>query len=479
MLSSLLAAFLMLSICFSTSASANPLSQGSSKPGGLAFNINFQQSGSQYIFTDIFSWPWLNNRPSDTRDVLPFCSNETDYDCIQSVEGKLTTTDAWEEFTPATTLHNLHVNRDLSQPYAYFTPADANFPMLWKAPEIFRTEAGLNYLVSAYREAAGLSFRVTPVEATLNLESRPGSSCVSHYQEFDCIKAYNFPKNVEVRMKIRLNQYLKDLGGWMRGSAFNPKINVQQSKTFLLLSLQGEPMYRPTAWLKVPTEEQIKLNPNATCKPNLDCTWIRHNDYLYDFKLFSERLEEKSLGEASSWEFKSDLKGYLRPINPCEQDIEGGLSGYVFNNAAIYDSNYPWWDSESSSLNYEVASPHLLSDGSVASGYYQLVISQKTAECLWKVNVNQSKATVQILDSDGSTQVATSTLNVKDGFVYISATGFHYSATKLSLALRSTSVAPSPKPSNRPSSIKCRKGKAIKTIKGIKPVCPKGFVQIK
>jgi hypothetical protein len=351
--------------------------------------------------------------------------------------------------------------------------------MLWKAPESMRTDAGLSYLVSAYREAAGITFRLTPVEATLNVRSKVDNSCVTQYQEIDCIRGFNFPKNVEVRMKIRLNQYLKDLGGWMQGSAFNPKINVLPSNDFLLLTLQGEPIYRPSAWIKVPTEDQIKLNPYAPCKPDLDCTWIRHNDYLYDFKIFSDRLEEKSLGEASSWAFYSRLNTYLRPVNPCEQNIESGLSGYIFNNAAVYDSNRPSWDSESSSLNYEVASPHFLSDGTVASGYYQLVISQKTAECLWKVNVNYSKAAVQIIDSNGTNQVATTTVRVSDGFVYISVSGFHYSASKISLALKSTAVASTPKPSSKVVSYRCRKGKTIKSFKAVKPICPNGYVLVK
>jgi hypothetical protein len=479
LLSILLASVLMLSIWLPYSATATPLSQGSSKPGDLAFELNFQQSGSQYIFTDTFSRHWLSNRPSELTDVLPACIKETDYDCIQSVEGKSVDGDVWEEFTPETVLHNLHVNRDLSKPYAYFTPPDANFPMLWKAPESMRTEAGLSYLISAYRWAPGLTFRISPVEATLNVRSRIDNSCITHYQEIDCIRAFNFPKNVEVRMKIRLNYYLKDLSGWMQGSAFNPKINVQKSSNFVLLTLQGEPIYRPSAWIKVPTEDQIKLNPNAPCKPDSDCTWIRHNNYLYDFKLFSNRLEEKSLGEASAWAFYSWQNTYLRPVNPCEQNIESGMSGYIFNNAAIYDSNRPSWDPQSSSLNYEVASPHFLSDGSVASGYYQLVISQKTAECLWKVNAMNSKAAVQIIDSNGANQVATTTVRVSDGFVYISVSGFHYSASKISLALKSTATASSPKPSSKVVSYRCRKGKTVKSFKAAKPICPKGYVLVK
>jgi hypothetical protein len=472
-------ALIISSIALSSSASAKPLSYGTAQPGAAAFSFDSMGAPSQIVFTDFFNEFWKYNWPNYSRDILPVCQKESDSDCIQSVEARNLNGAKWEEFIPTTILHNVHVNRDSSQPYLELTPPNANFPYLWTGPESMRTEAGLNYLISGIQSGTGLNFRVVPVKAGSVRELNNGGGCLSFYQEFECVKGYNFPINVEIRMKVRLNKNLKYMGGWFQGSVRNPEIKSEDNKNYTLISLQGEPVYRPTAQVEMSTEEQINRDFYTICKAGQHCINIRNSGDLYVLKQFPNRLNEKSLGEASSWAFDSSAYSYLDTSGPCVPSLENGLTGYVFNNAAIYDRNYPTWNEEKSVLNYEVASPHLLSDGSVSVGYYQIAISQKAAECLWKVNVNRSQASVQILDSDGTSQVATSTLNVRDGYVYISVDGFHYSATQMSVTLKEVKITATPKATNTIKTIKCRKAKMTRIVTGPKPICPKGYAQVK
>ena len=98
------------------------------------------------------------------------------------------------------------------------------------------------------------------------------------------------------------------------------------------------------------------------------------------------------------------------------------------------------------------------------------------------------KAELSIVSADGSPQVATTVINEKNGWVYLSAANFEFSAPIIKAKLtQEVVVEPTPTPTPTPSAtatakpvakkitISCVKGKTVKKVTAVKPKCPAGY----
>ena len=146
------------------------------------------------------------------------------------------------------------------------------------------------------------------------------------------------------------------------------------------------------------------------------------------------------------------------------------------------------WDARTQSLTYKVAAPHYSADGSVFRGTYDLALKSATARCLYGFTNAPVSATIEVQSTDGSTQLATTLLREKDGWLYLSASGFTFSSPTIKVKLTQDALAvmaPAPAPSTpaatvaKPTvnrvTITCVKGKTTKKVSGTKPVCPSGY----
>jgi hypothetical protein len=147
-----------------------------------------------------------------------------------------------------------------------------------------------------------------------------------------------------------------------------------------------------------------------------------------------------------------------------------------------YSGTAPTWDGES--LQYKVAGLHFLPDGkTLTSGSYDLAMRSDTARCLYGFTNAPISASISVTSADGEQKVATTVLNEKNGWLYLAAYGFSFSAPTIKIKLtqeKPKEVAPTPTPTPSASkaaikTIKCVKGKTVKTVKGVTPKCPAGF----
>ena len=133
-------------------------------------------------------------------------------------------------------------------------------------------------------------------------------------------------------------------------------------------------------------------------------------------------------------------------------------------------------------------SSFFLSNGSVFKGNYDLVMRSDVARCVYKFSSAPVSATVEIISEDGSPQIATTTVGEKDGWIYLSASGFTYSSPTLKVKLvqskvevpvepAPTALAPaaSPQVAAAKKSITCMKGKTVKKVTAVNPKCPVGY----
>jgi hypothetical protein len=112
-------------------------------------------------------------------------------------------------------------------------------------------------------------------------------------------------------------------------------------------------------------------------------------------------------------------------------------------------------------------------------------------------NVSKSpKVEVSVINSDGTTQVATTSFKIENGFLVVNARGFHFSSPTVQLKVikvenptPAVSASPEPAPmasekavasglvikSGKKVTISCIKSKILKKITGINPKCPPGY----
>ena len=164
-------------------------------------------------------------------------------------------------------------------------------------------------------------------------------------------------------------------------------------------------------------------------------------------------------------------------MNKCLND-SSKLVGFVTTNAMAYSGTAPTWDGES--LQYKVAGLHFLPDGkTLTSGSYDLAMRSDTARCLYGFTNAPISASISVTSADGEQKVATTVLNEKNGWLYLAAYGFSFSAPTIKIKLtqeKPKEVATTPSVTKTEvKTIKCVKGKTVKTVKGVKPKCPAGY----
>jgi len=174
---------------------------------------------------------------------------------------------------------------------------------------------------------------------------------------------------------------------------------------------------------------------------------------------------------------------------------QGKFQGVVTTNASIYQGSPPTFDGDS--FDYKVAGVHRKTNGEIFQGSYDLILDSKFARCLYRFSSAPVKASVSITNAEGSSNIATSTFNEKDGWMKLSMNGFTFSSPKISVKLEQEKViaaptatpTPSPTPTTKPSpvastaaksavkksTIVCVKGKVTKKVTAMNPKCPAGY----
>ena len=158
----------------------------------------------------------------------------------------------------------------------------------------------------------------------------------------------------------------------------------------------------------------------------------------------------------------------------------------------------PVWDPATETIKVRLETPHLKPDGELNLGYLEIRIPRKSAICMWGFDLDGSiKASVSITYDDGSVPSVATVIGkrVQDDYLIITS-GFHFSSPNFAVKITQAAAtpAPSPTPSPAPSisatptpvakvaaapkkkiTISCAKGKTIRKVTGLTPVCPKGY----
>ena len=151
---------------------------------------------------------------------------------------------------------------------------------------------------------------------------------------------------------------------------------------------------------------------------------------------------------------------------------DAGYSVQAFNSNAAGE---PFWDAANQSLNFAVPSPHLMASGEENTGFFKLWTTDSYMNCQWIGNTlaKANKISIQIVNKDGSEQMAVSSVVHTGGKLYVSASGFHYSAP--TIRVKDASVI---QPTPIKKTITCvsvKNSKLSKKVTAIAPKCPAGY----
>lgn len=149
-----------------------------------------------------------------------------------------------------------------------------------------------------------------------------------------------------------------------------------------------------------------------------------------------------------------------------------GDKGYTVQAFNSNSAGSPSWNNQSKSLNFAIESPHSKASGASNLGFFKLWTSDAYVNCKWPGNdlTGNAKLEVRIISEDGTAQTSTNQVTHTNGKIFVSASGFHYSAPTIKL-VNATTLASNPSI----KTIKCLKGKSIKLVSGKAPKCPTGY----
>ena len=366
--------------------------------------------------------------------------------------------------------------------------------------------------------------------------SGANNGCVSPGIKGECPIAWPLPKEVRFKLDIRTSV---PVNSFMHGRLSDPVINiVNEDVNRQLFTVEAGPVNVPILYTWVKNSDMPKAlydylyamkdwggtyiysdgNGNSRDNVQLRIPFETYNETRFrEYLWWLEVAKDKSIGNKTMWVARTLSQSEIETSGTkrCLADTKS-LTGIVTTNANMYISAPPTFNEVTKTLDYKVASPHEDPTGKLNVGSYNLVLSSEAARCLYNFTKAPVSATVSIVSADGNSQIATTSVSEKNGWLYLSANGFTYSAplvrVKLTqeaenvvgtptptaspspattpsvvaspLATPSASPTPTMTPKPRASSqaaagkkvtITCVKGKTTKKVTAVSPKCPIGF----
>lgn len=294
-----------------------------------------------------------------------------------------------------------------------------------------------------------------------------------------CALAWPLPSDVTFSLKLKLRTKIQ---GWLHGRLGDVSASIATSTDGdQLITVSGKPLIVPIVyqWFhldSLPTSISKFYNGDkefmkqgtlfSTEADNANASILK--DYIrYEERDFPEAMAwydaigDRANAVATAWTIRSIEDGNL-PAS-CGK-ASNQLSGIVTTNSNMFIAEPPKFNRVDQTLDYKVASPHYLPDGTIFKGTYNLVMRSDYARCIYNYSSAPVSASVSVLSLNGTSQIATSTLYEKSGWLYLSANNFTFSSPTLKVKLTQKV---------KTQLISCTNGS--KVIKTSSSVCPKGY----
>jgi hypothetical protein len=323
-----------------------------------------------------------------------------------------------------------------------------------------------------------------------------------------CLTIQTFPEGIAFGFSAK---FKNQLTGWWHGRFSTPEITSEIKDGVMNFSVIANPIKVPTVFGWVDTvslPEDLKaryskpprygssyfapMNGDLTLTSVLnDTNSVFTDDTLAELKSWLPLLGDRAAAMPSAWAISTIDGSAKGDVERCTK-LESGIAGLVTTNASMYSSGPPVFNTDSQSLEYKVAAPHLTSTGENLLGSYDLVMNSQVARCMYGFSKAPLKASISVISTSEKTTVETSVLNESNGFIKLSANGFQYSQPTIQVKLTqekviepvvtATTVTEPVKQAVAKKDVKkvvktitCAKGKLTRKVSGTAPKCPTGY----
>jgi hypothetical protein len=335
---------------------------------------------------------------------------------------------------------------------------------------------GVNAISTAPQNASGTwnaATRDVNADGLTNLGGGKGPNCDFFLGIKECATPWALPKDVRFKVEVKISS---KLSGWVNGRLSDPNVVVTPNgPTGQTVLIEAAPMQVPifAIWKRFsdlsPTAQteitSVGATPGSIPFPKIwrpfypgqgpepfdkiSKSFSMSNYDQRDFKNFLNLLavsDDKSIATKSLWHFETAQNGSLfnDPIIRKCSKTDAGISGFVSTNSTMFLLEPPSFNKESQSLDYKVAAPHYDRNGKENIGRYNLVLDSGVARCIYGFTKAPIQASVSILNTDGTQQISTSTINEKNGWLYLAVNGYKYSAPTLKVKLSQEETVPTP-----------------------------------
>jgi hypothetical protein len=321
----------------------------------------------------------------------------------------------------------------------------------------------------------------------------------AHAGDGKCSMRETFPSDVRFGLKVRLGWRAN---GWIHGRINEPtaafEATTSGSNPVSVVSVEARPVKVPTFSVTMPKAELpaelrklyleggSKDDPRIWGRGGIGTTLGRSlsgemiNSVTYEpnvangideLAIWLALGKDKAVAAPAYWSFK------LRSAWDQCTTSNSKLSAVLGTNATTYLDGPPVFNAESQTLDYRVSAPHLMPDGSKTVGTYDLVIDANVARCIYGFSNAPVSASISVVGENGENRIAATTVRERDGWIYLSASGFTFSSPTLRVKLTQEVVVETKPVVATKKTISCVKGKKVKKVTGESPKCPKGFKQ--
>ena len=275
---------------------------------------------------------------------------------------------------------------------------------------------------------------------------------------------------------------------WLSSSVSGITIDAERQGSNYVYKVVGSPSLIPTVRKRIPVTESNKtalfglVNGDPCsyeptyCSPVVEFgKWV--NSEAFKALETAERLSDaKATYMTKSWVIMSSaILTAPSPKDPkTELDICAAKyatdrpAGVTGSNATLFEHSPPTWDKNLRAFSYKVGAFKKTPEGKDFLGDYSLLVSSDVAGCLWGVEASSAKASLQVINSSGDAQVATTLVSRDSKWFRFRASGFHFSSPTIVAGI-AKSVA------SKSTTIACVKGKLTKKVTAINPKCPVGY----
>jgi hypothetical protein len=283
-----------------------------------------------------------------------------------------------------------------------------------------------------------------------------------------CGYRQDYVEGTKVRLTIKVPS---SLGGWFSGRMKDPQISISPAGSGVSrLEVAAEPVTIPQlAYAKkkadIKIEKTFNIGRGGTGKGEfwgVSSGGPGGEDVFKFINLYRDAMSDTSVGTITAWNMMT-IAG--NNGNNCLDDKTKVL-GIVTTNAMGYDTGSP--EFKNGFLSYKVGGLHYMPDGKTeVQGTYDLVMRSETARCLYGFTKAPISATVSVIGGDNA-PVATTVVRESNGWLKMAAYGFTFSEKTVRVKMTQKLAAVK-------STITCVKGKVVKKITAVGPICPAGF----